>query len=250
MSELPSNLHIISYVSRAFINRGNSLSATLSRIPGIKYRIYSEDDIPHEFIDRIGAEIWGATKGAGYYSWKPWIINDYLKTLSEGDLVIYVDAGCITNLDKPYGRRKLNEYLDMVRDPTKCGLLRYELVGLPENKYTNQYFWDYMCARFPGTVDTNYYHTSQLVAGILFMRKCQWVCDLFSEAVSIIIDNPELISEIHTKPGEIHRHDQSILSLLYKIRGGDLVIPVKLYPRYLTIKERMITPFLVAHKRR
>jgi hypothetical protein len=142
------------------------------------------------------------------------------------------------------------EYLALINDPEKCGMLRYELPNHLESRYTNRYFWDYMCSRYPGLAESNHYQTPQLITTMMFMRKCQWVSDLFKEAVAITLDNPELLSEIHTQHGEIHRHDQSLLSVLYKVRGGDLIIPDKTYPRTLTPRERQTIPFLTTRFRR
>ena len=247
---LPPNLHIITYASRMFAPRIPILNGVLARIPGIKYRVYTEADIPAEFISAIGEQVWQGKKGAGFMCWKAWIVKDYLSRLQDGNLLIYMDAGCTTNLDKPRGRRKLMEYLALVNNPANCGMLRYELPHLVENKYTNRYFWDYMCARYPGLAESNHYNTPQLITTVFFIRKCQWVVELFDEAVAITLDNPELLSEIHTQPGEIHRHDQSLLSVLYKVRGGDLILPDKTYPRDLTFKERCTIPFLATRLRR
>jgi len=247
---LPANLHIISYVSREFKNRYKSLEISFRNIPGLKhYKIYTEADISSKFIEKLGLNVWSAKKGGGYYAWKPWIINDYLQTLQDGDLLIYVDAGCINNLHRSASRNRLNKYLSMVQDQSKCGMVRHELSGLLEGQYTNKYFWDYMCSRYPGSSETTHYDTNQLLATILYMRKCDWVTNLITEALNILCDNPVVISDIYTQEGEIHRHDQSILSLLYKIRGGDLVISDCIYSRFLNLRDRMIQPFLVAHRK-
>ena len=249
-TELPANLHIISYASRAFAARIPILNSMLKQLPGITYKIYTESDIPQDFIDKMGPDVWGATKGAGYMCWKPWIINDYLSRMPDEYNLIYIDAGCTSNLIKPPARRKLNEYLALVNNPDNCGMLRYNLPKYLECNYTNRYFWDYMVDKYPSIENSDYYQTPQIMSGVMFMRKCQWVSELFSEAIQIILDNSELLSEKHTQPGEIHRHDQSLLSVLYKIRGGDLVIPDKTYPRTLTTQERHSTPFLATRLRR
>jgi hypothetical protein len=244
------NIHIISYASRAFSNRVRILNAMLGKLPGITYKVYTESDIPQDFIDKVGPEVWNATKGAGFMCWKPWIINDYLARINDGDNLIYIDAGCTINLTNGPARGKLMEYLQRVNNPANCGMLRYELPQYKECDYTNRYFWDYMVSRYPSIATTDYYQTPQIMSAVMFMRKCPWVADLFTEAVSIILDNPVLLSEKYTQPGEIHRHDQSLLSVLYKMRGGDLVMPDNTYPRLLTPIERRTEPFLVTRLRR
>src|SRR5678815_1619069 len=45
------------------------------------------------FFYGVNKEILMAERGAGYWLWKPYVINKALLQLSEGDILIYSDAG-------------------------------------------------------------------------------------------------------------------------------------------------------------
>ena len=69
-----------------------------------------------------------------------------------------------------------------------------------------------------------YIANEQLVGGIQIIRKTKFTMDFFKEVLSILEDNKHLFDETYTQKGENHRHDQSIMSLLYKLKGGNLII--------------------------
>ena len=126
------------------------------QISGLKYKIYKEEDIPLSYKQKIGKEIWFGTKGGGYWSWKLWIIQKHLSTMAENDILIYIDGGCDINILKyPTSIPRLAEYIEMVNDPNKCGLLRFELDYI-EKLFTNQYMLDYICKKYNITNDNLY----------------------------------------------------------------------------------------------
>ena len=48
--------------------------------------------------------------------------------------------------------------------------------------------------------------------------------DFFKEVLFILEDEKHLFDEAYTQKKEYRRHDQSIMSLLYKLKGGNLII--------------------------
>lgn len=272
--KINNNIHIISYASRTFIRRKTVIQNKLNNYvkSGIikSGKVYTESDIDNKFKSQI-SDIWKLPKGGGYWSWKSWIINDYLDKIQDGDILIYMDVGCDINLDTPSSINQLNEYIKLITDTNKCGLLRYNLEHL-EGNYTNKKLIDYMFNRYYGNNECNnkcnnefineYINknnsitreniiaTTQLVGGIMYMRKCQWVINFFKEALDIIIDDPYLITDKYNNCGEIHRHDQSLLSLLYKIMGGDIIIKDITYPKILSNEEKTRVPILAYRKKK
>ena len=59
-------------------------------------------------------------------------------------------------------------------------------------------------------------NTPQLVGGILIMRKCKNVMDIFTDCLNVVNDRPDFFKNCK-------RHDQSILSVIRKIRGTELL---------------------------
>jgi len=71
----------------------------------------NEHDIP-EFIHKHQKFIETHPKGYGHYMWKPRVILESLDKLSEGDILMYCDAGVWLNKK---GLPRFNEYLDMLK---------------------------------------------------------------------------------------------------------------------------------------
>lgn len=96
----------------------SSLSPTLKRIEEQanqmqvfdKIMIFNEKQIPKKRIKYVIKQT-GSKRGFGYWCWKPALINFIIKNeMSDGDLLLYCDAGCILN---PINRQKLIEYLKL-----------------------------------------------------------------------------------------------------------------------------------------
>ena len=75
----------------------------------------------------------------------------------------------------------------------------------------------------------NYLETFQLVGGIQIIRKTEFSLDFFNKVLEILNDDMNLFSDKYTLRNEYHRHDQSIMSLLYKFMDGDLIIDDETY---------------------
>lgn len=53
---------------------------------------YGPDDIDREFFEN-NCNILPAEKGAGFWLWKPYVVNKVMNEANDGDVVIYCDAG-------------------------------------------------------------------------------------------------------------------------------------------------------------
>lgn len=213
----------ISYSSRDFKSRENKIN-----IQGInsnlfhKFKCFTEKDIDNEFKEKLGDVWYKSKRGGGYWAWKVFIIYKKLNEMKENDVLVYVDSGCSINItDK--SKKRFNEYIEMVNNHW-TGFLRFRLgENCKEKLYNNKYFLDFFQKRFNCDVN-NYIEDSQLLAGILIMRKTKFVMDFFNEVLKMIYENPNIISDLYTSPNENHRHDQSVMSILYKHMNGDLII--------------------------
>ena len=164
-------------------------------------------------------------QGDGYWIWKLWLIAHWLARLNENDILIYFDSGCNINVTSQ-SHTRFRQYIDMVNN-NRCGFLRFALVNHKEKDWSNHTMFDYM-ARHYG-VRPELAHTLQLIGGILIMRNTVFVCTLFKRAMQIIEDDPWLLTDRYTRSAEKHRHDQSLLSLLYKYMDGDLIVEDESY---------------------
>lgn len=212
----------ISYASRDFIRCKEKANVFKKSGYFDYFDMCGEDDIDENFKEN-NKEIWyNSKRGGGWWIWKPYIIYEKLKTMMNNDVLVYFDAGCqlCTTIES---KKRFNQYIEMVNNHW-TGHLRFLLSSnCQEKKYTNQYTINYFENRY-NTKMYKYISNEQLVGGIQIIRKNKFTMDFFKEVLSILEDNKHLFDETYTQTGENHRHDQSIMSLLYKLKGGDLII--------------------------
>tara|TARA_B110000208_G_C11775468_1_gene431865 strand:+ start:409 stop:1140 length:732 start_codon:yes stop_codon:yes gene_type:complete len=175
---------------------------------------YGPSDLDDNFISKF-KYILEEKKGAGYWIWKPYIISKKLDEINDGDILIYLDAGCELNLD---GKQRFQEYIEIVKN-SKTGILSFELYNgfnsgepLLEKNWNNEFLFKY----FKINNDSSIRNTPQLVGGIIIMRKCKNVIDIFTNSLNLLNDKPDFFKNCK-------RNDQSILSVIRKIHGTELL---------------------------
>ena len=205
-------------------------------------KIYGPEDLSLEFLQKTAPHIFHP-RGAGYWLWKAYFLKKTFEEMKDGDYCIYADAGCHVN---QHGKQRLNEYLRMITDDDS-GFLAFELTGFLEKMYTNEKVFEF----FQIDESDSYRETSQLVGGVLFLRKCENTVRIINDYYDLALNHSDLFSDIHNdykrKPDfRDHRHDQSILGLLRK-KYGCVIIPDETYA--LNWKELMHIPILATRIR-
>jgi len=93
---------------------------------------YSPCDLSESFINATKPYIY-STKGAGYWLWKAFILKDCFTRMSDGDILIYLDAGCKINMK---GKERYYEYLKLLDENN--GIVSFYIPNCYEYMYTNQ----------------------------------------------------------------------------------------------------------------
>lgn len=144
-------------------------------------------------------------RGAGFWLWKPFIIEDALTTLSPRDVLVYLDAGIEVIAD-------LSPLLRLCTE--KNGLLLFSGAGLCGEWTKRDCFVGMNCD------DTNYRYGRMLSAAMIVVAKTERSCSFIHEW-SLCCRQPRLLTDQANTCGlpnfsEFidHRHDQSILSLI------------------------------------
>lgn len=200
--------------------------------------IANETDLSKEFADKFRDKLLLGSRGFGYWCWKPQIVLQTLSSMSEGDVLLYLDVGCHLNVR---GLFRLNQYFSHV-EGSKSGVLAFqarimedtpinhdgrELLDLSEYKWVKGDLVDYL-----GVRDNQDIMMSQTVgAGIFFIRKCRASVDLITEWCDIIRSDFSLLDDTPSKSSNFdgfieHRHDQPMFSVLCKLYN------VKLFSAY------------------
>jgi hypothetical protein len=154
------------------------------------------------------------SRGFGYWIWKPYIIRQRLQNLQENEILVYLDAGCELNM---YGLTRFSEYIEMAK--SSPGIVTFQLAHL-EKTFTKNSLMQFLdCEHFSDS--------KQLLGGIIIMRKCKHVVDIINMWYSLAWGNYHYIDDsksiINDPEFREHRHDQSIFSLLCKLKGSTVI---------------------------
>lgn len=190
--------------------------------------LYTPDDLP-EYIRH--SPLMQQAKGGGYWAWKPAIIHETLQKHDEGDIVVYVDAGCTLNKSTEWDLMfKLMLEYDTVCFHYDAEMPVWEKFG---NTSTRIKYWTKQSAiRFLDDYchDTRWHEALKVMGGILFIKGKdnrflrQWL--------DIVMNHPEVISdpteeELQEQPEgfAFHKHEQSVITALANNDPDTLVLP-------------------------
>ena len=167
-------------------------------------RVFSAESLPEDLVQLFSPLEFSKIRGFGYWAWKPFIIRQTLATLVDGDVLIYMDAGCEINIR---GRDRYTYYLDYVA--------RNEVLVFPM-PYQHR-FW---VKPHPSLRTKNLHYFRNQVSAAFFMVRAG---DLSRKLVdswfeTSVRDSGSAITDKQTggdspPVGFIeHRHDQAVLS--------------------------------------
>ena len=190
--------------------------------------LYTPADVP-EYVRQ--SPLFSCPRGAGYWCWKPAIIDETLRRFEEGTIVVYCDAGCTLRRSQQWA-----DIIDKMADyDTVC--FQYAESQPQWKKWgagsSQMRFWakkrliDQMSSLFP---DRDICSLCQIWGGLLFLKgknNC-----LLNKWKSLIFNNPDLIADPTEEelrdqyPSYVgHRHDQALLTPLALFDSGTLVLP-------------------------
>lgn len=217
-------IHTITYCDSKFSTRTTGIVENLKSISFIDtYKCHNKTDLSEKFVQNFPSGYF-SSRGGGWWVWKPYIIKQSLANLGPEDVLVYLDGGSTVN-DTVESRRRFEQYVEMI-DSSTSKMLVFESCK-KEKDYTNLYCISNLKDKFnisESQIDV-YINSRQIMAGITVMKRSDFTtkfCDMWLKLA--MQDNGVLFTDKHTRPGEIHRHDQSHFSMLYKIQQGDLVI--------------------------
>jgi hypothetical protein len=154
-------------------------------------------------------------RGYGYWLWKPWIVLEALAACRPGETLVYADAGCTIN---SRGRARFDQYRRMLGEASS-GVLGFRL-SLAERRFTKGDVFEALDA-------WHLQDTPQVRATIILWRSCKDSISIAREWLELS-ENYELISDApsiapNAPDFQKHRRDQSLFSLVAKLRGAVLI---------------------------
>ena len=160
------------------------------------------------FWNRHSNFMYHNTRGCGYWLWKPYIIQQTMNKLEDGDILMYLDCGCELDI-----REK--EYLEFYIETVK----KDKIIG--GDTFCVEQQWNKTdLIHLLNMDDSPHLLTSQHEAGALVIFVCPETRDLVNQWYELgstyhnIDDTPSILQ--NSSIFKEHRHDQSIFSLLTK----------------------------------
>jgi len=178
-----------------------------------------------EFWDLHGEFLTKHVKGYGYYLWKPYVVKKTMETMKDGDILLFLDAGCEINKSRPDDMNRLFD-LTIKHDMVYTGS------GMPTSRNTKK---DVMIEM--GMYDEKSCKQQQIQSGVEFYHVNERTRQIVDEWYRICSDktgNYRMINETRWVKDvldiegivkyDAHRYEQSIFSLLiYKYNIGHLI---------------------------
>jgi hypothetical protein len=146
-------------------------------------------------------------RGGGYWFWKPFLIDHHLQRMNDGDLLVFMDADRVDEIQLTAG----------VHRAMLVGNANFDLAEMPSKQtfWTKRAVYEAYCPNLQPSSDD----ARQSDAGSLFIRKSPGTVQFFKkwkDAVSnwtLINDSPSASGSEHSRFKE-HRHDQSLLNAI------------------------------------
>lgn len=194
----------LSFATENFSQSAKILKASARRF-GIKHSyIYTPSDIVLKELYRSYPNIMKQTRGAGYWLWKPFIIEDMMSRLPDGSIIIYSDCGT-TFVNDP-------KYIISLLDSNDIVLFKQ---NHKQSAWTKR-----DCFVFLDADSEEYWNLDQLTAAFQLYKVCnksrEFISDLKKAMVDerILTDLPNVCGLPNLEDFRDHRHDQSILTII------------------------------------
>ena len=210
---------IVSYADRSYRLSQERLMASALRAGIDERRAWGREALTRTWLYAAHQRVLDEWRGAGYWLWKPFIVNETLSEMADGDLVAYVDAGIeiLASLRPIYG---------ICADKTDILLCagHYDDVGAPGpnvcGRWTKRDCFVCLGCDQPEVhrarmVDASFFVLRKTPRAVAFAREwLLWCCQRH-----LLTDDPNVCGRPNLPDFIDHRHDQSLLSLL-AIREG------------------------------
>jgi hypothetical protein len=165
--------------------------------------MHNEQSLDTDYFNVFDELIKDFPTGYGLWSWKPYLLKKELATLTEGDILIYLDAGFEIN---NAGKNRFFDYLDVL---AREDALLFSISN-------QQRYWTKK-HEFLSSTDRHFFR-NQVIGGVIMLRvsdKARTLINRWNELCQfegghLLKDQPATEPQIERFSS--HRHDQSLLS--------------------------------------
>ena len=214
-----TKIHFITYGNRVFERAKRRIVNEAKNFYDFEsIKDYGPDDLDDEFKEKY-KDVLSKRRGAGYWIWRYHLIKKILDKFEEGEILIYLDAGCHLN---PKGMTRFQEYLDLLKN-SKYGILSFQMHDQIEKWWSVKEIFKYFDIEMESEIANN----GQYLGGILFIKKCKHSMDYIEKMLKVLEDDKNLFTDHYNRNQESYfrenRHEQSVSSILRKIMGSEVI---------------------------
>lgn len=207
-------IHLITYGNDRFKNSKQRLKTEAKNSGWFDtITVYEPNDLDNQFKEKFKS-ILDQPRIGGYGIWRPYIIKKKLEEINDGDILVYLDAGCSINTK---GKVRFDEYIDLL-NKNETGVISFQM-GHIEKHWTTKEIFNY----FKINANEKIANNGQFLDGILIMKKNKSLVNINNKWLKCVYDNPLLFTDHYNKNQESYfkdnRHEQSIFSLIRKLNN-------------------------------
>ena len=164
------------------------------------------------FWKKHGQFIENNKRGYGYWIWKSYLIKKQIDAMNHGDFLVYVDAGCVLNIN---GKDRLLQYFEIIKN-SQHDILTFQM-SHKECTWTKMDIFNYLNA-------FNLFQEGQLMCTVFIVQKSDKSVKVLNKwydtccNYNLIDDTPSKMKN-HPTFRE-NRHDQSVWSIINKQHGA------------------------------
>lgn len=185
---------------------------------------YDELDLPRDFVKRNAEVFAHRTRGFGFMTWKPHLIERELLKLDNGDVLVWSDVG--NHFDAANAGR-LEEYVALARASPASTISTVLAARYPERAWSKREILRHLGVEENAEIldspqrETNFIVIVNSPASRSFVR--EW--NAAQEAGAALFDDSMWLAQ--DPAFRENRHDQSAFSILGKLRGA-VTIPAEI----------------------
>lgn len=199
-------IYLLSYSTPSF-KLSQFLLMITGRVFGRNFKVYKKQkELLNSQFYLKNNEILNQQRGGGYWLWKYYFINELMKEINDGDIIIYADSGL-------FFRKNMNVLVSILKTKTKGVLLFY-------NDYKNKFWTKRDCFVTLNCDEEKYYNSPLIFGGLQLFQKNKFSLNFIDEVLSyscqdnLITDSANKFGKPNIEGFIEHRHDQSITSLI------------------------------------
>lgn len=186
--------------------------------------VYSPENLK-EFTAQHNEFRMNNKRGGGYWLWKPYTVKQTFEKVEDGAIVIYTDSGSTL-------RTENMGYLSRIIELLKSTSIDAYVYQFSDNGFMENCFTKMDTAKeFGLNKDSKEMLSNQIHATYFILKKTKqtekliddWIYFAIKDDYSLLTDKPSQAS--NHKCFYDHRHDQSIFSLLNKLRDTTKAVP-------------------------